>query len=64
MNSYTITELEEGIKALTSLVSKSEKALLSLKEKSSSHTTLTRRIKAFKMALEILTEKLNEISCG
>lgn len=57
---YTKAELEEGLKALDSLIQKSEKAFLKLKEGSSQHTTLTRRINAFRLASKIIKDKLEE----
>lgn len=58
---YTESELKEGIKALDSLIQKSEKAFLNLREGSSQHTTLTRRMHAFRLASKILKEKLEEL---
>ena len=42
---------------MKSLISKSEKALIKLTPKTSSHTLLTRRLEAFKIVLELLLEK-------
>ncbi|HBG32637.1 MAG: hypothetical protein A2102_04540 [Tenericutes bacterium GWF2_38_8] len=60
MPTYTKIELEEALKAMESLVKKSEKAQSTLKEGTAQHTTITRRLKAFKMAHAIILEKLVE----
>lgn len=58
MTFYTKSELEEGLKAMESLISKSEKAQMTLKEGTAQHTIITRRLKAFKMAYTMIAEKL------
>ena len=60
MPTYTKIELEEALRAMESLVMKSEKAKSTLTEGTSQHTTITRRLKAFKMAHAIILEKLVE----
>ncbi len=57
---YTKEDLIEGIVAMESLIKKSEKTLPNLTEGTGPHTTLTRRLKAFKLTKAILEEKLNE----
>lgn len=63
-NDYTIAELEEAVYALTSLISKCEKAKQKLVIGTSQYTLLTRRLEAFNIAITIingcLTKKLNE----
>lgn len=58
---YTISELESGLVAMTSLIHKSEQAFLSLKKGSSQWTLLERRMKAFVMARDLLEEKLQQL---
>ncbi len=57
---YTKEELLEGIQAMESLIRKSEKTLPNLAPGSGPHTTLSRRLKAFKLTKAILEEKLSE----
>lgn len=57
---YTKEELLEGIQAMESLIKKSEKTLPNLVPGTGPHTTLTRRLKAFKLTKAILEEKLSE----
>lgn len=57
---YTKEELLEGIQAMDSLIKKSEKTLPNLVPGTGPHTTLTRRLKAFKLTKAILEEKLSE----
>lgn len=58
MKKFTVLELKEGLLSLESLINKSEKALKNLPIGSSQWTLLTRRLKAFKMAYQLI---LNEI---
>lgn len=58
MQHYTKEELEEALGAIVSTVSKCEKALLKLKQGTSQHTLLIRRIKAFHIALEMIEQEL------
>lgn len=50
-------EVREGLKALASLIAKSNKALAGLKAGTAAHTTLTRRLRAFELAQRLLMEK-------
>ena len=54
-------DLEEGLRALDSLIGKSRKALEHLKPGTSQHTTLARRLRAFTLAREIIAEKLENL---
>lgn len=62
MTPYSIIEIQEGIQSLESLINKSEKALLKLSEGSSQRTLLTKRIKTFKMAYELLKEQYRQMT--
>ena len=55
---YSRQELEQGLKAMASLVQKSEKALSHLLPGSSQHTLLSRRLAAFILARDLILEKL------
>lgn len=58
MESYTKEELNEALRAITSMLSKCEKALEKLSKGTSQHTLLTRRIKALKISSSFITEAL------
>jgi hypothetical protein len=58
MDHYTKEELEEALRAITSTISKCEKVQPKLKQGTSSHTLLIRRIKAFKIASELIQREL------
>ena len=62
MDKYSQTDLTEGIKSLQSTLKKCEKVILKLKAGSSSHTLTTRRIDALKIAIALMSEKLQEDS--
>ena len=53
---YSKQELETGIKALQSTLNKCEKVL----EKIPNHTLTIRRVEALKIAIDLMTEKINE----
>jgi hypothetical protein len=53
-------ELEEALRSITSTLGKCEKVLPKLKEGSSQYTLLTRRIKSFQIALELINKELDE----
>ena len=53
---FTKEELEEALRAIASTISKREKVLPKLKEGSSQHTLLTRRIKAFQIASSLIIQ--------
>lgn len=61
MNDSSKAELEEGIKAMESLIHKCENAQKSITQGTSQWTTLSRRLRAFQLAHRILSEKLAEI---
>ena len=54
MEQYSKTDLQESIKSLQSTLNKCEKVL----EKMPNHTLTIRRVKALKIAIELMTEKL------
>ncbi|MBP7276445.1 MAG: hypothetical protein KBA51_09610 [Kiritimatiellae bacterium] len=58
MGKYSREDLEEGLKAVDSLVAKSQKALETLRPGTAQHTTLTRRLKAFGMARDAIDNRL------
>ena len=58
MNEYTKTDLEEALFAINSTISKCEKAQLKLCEGTPQHTLTERRIKAFRIAVELITKEL------
>lgn len=60
MNQYSEEELKEAIRSIESTISKCEKVLPKLKQGTSQHTLLIRRIKAFQIALSLLKEKLED----
>mgnify|MGYP007088019977 CR=1 FL=1 len=60
MENYTKEELEEALRAIASTISKCEKVLPKLKQGTSQHTLLIRRIKALHIALTLITRKLEE----
>jgi hypothetical protein len=57
---FTKEELEEALRAITSTISKCEKVLPKLKQGTSQHTLLVRRIKAFNIASSLITQALKE----
>ncbi|MGI6772043.1 MAG: hypothetical protein GX264_05440 [Clostridiales bacterium] len=61
MPEYTKEELNEALRAIDSTVKKCEKVLPKLKEGTSQHTLLKRRIKALQIAAELITEKAEKI---
>ncbi|KQM12753.1 hypothetical protein AOA80_00130 [Methanomassiliicoccales archaeon RumEn M1] len=58
MEEITKEELEEAIRAIASTIGKCEKVLPKLKEGTSQHTLLARRIKAFRIAIELMEREL------
>lgn len=63
MNNFTKEELEEALRAIASTISKCEKVQPKLKEGTSQHTLLIRRIKAFHIASALITKALeNELT--
>ncbi len=62
IESYTKEELNEALRAISSTIGKCEKALPKLKEGSPQQTLLTRRIKAFHIALFLITKELEAIT--
>ncbi len=58
MNNYTKEELEEALRAISSTINKCEKGLPKLKQGTSQHTLLIRRIKALHIASALITKEL------
>ncbi len=58
MNNYTKEELEEALRAISSTINKCEKVLPKLKQGTSQHTLLIRRIKALHIASALITKEL------
>lgn len=58
MNTYTKEELEEALRAIDSTIKKCEKVQPKLKEGTSQHTLLVRRIKALRIASELITREM------
>lgn len=54
MTNYTKEELEEALRSIISTIGKCETAILKLKENSAQHTLLSRRIKAFRISVELI----------
>lgn len=59
MNNYSEEEMKEAIRSIESTISKCEKVLPKLKQGTSQHTLLVRRIKAFQIASSLIKEKLD-----
>ena len=58
MRSFTRIELEEAKRAIDSTISKCEKALPKLKDKSAQQTLLNRRIEALLISSELIDREL------
>lgn len=56
--SFAQEDLQQALGALTSTISKCEKVLPKLKQGSSQHTLLTRRIKALYIAVALIKREL------
>jgi len=59
-HTYTKEELDEALQAIVSTISKCEKVLPKLKQGTSQHTLLIRRIKALHIASALITNALEE----
>jgi uncharacterized protein Yka (UPF0111/DUF47 family) len=55
---YNEYDLKEDIRAIESTIKKCEKVLPKLKEGTSSHTLLIRRIRAFEIAVDLIKREL------
>lgn len=55
---FTIEELQEALRAITSTISKCDKVLPKLKQGSAQHTLLIRRIKALSISTTLITDAL------
>lgn len=60
-HSYTEEELRQAHRAITSTISKCEKVQPKLQPGTSQHTLLVRRIKAFKIAADLIGRELADI---
>ena len=60
MDKFTKEELEEALRAIASTISKCEKVQPKLKQGTSQHTLLIRRIKALHIASSLITKALEE----
>ncbi len=60
MDNYTKEDLEEALRAIDSTISKCEKVQPKLKQGTSQHTLLIRRIKALRIASSLITKALEE----
>jgi hypothetical protein len=60
MDNYTKEELEEALRAIDSTINKCEKVQPKLKQGTSQHTLLIRRIKALRIASSLITRELEE----
>ncbi len=58
MDNFTKEELEEALRAIASTISKCEKVQPKLKQGTSQHTLLIRRIKAFNIASSLIMQEL------
>lgn len=58
MDKFTKEELEEALRAVTSTISKCEKVQPKLKQGTSQHTLLVRRIKALSIASALIQREL------
>jgi len=56
VNRYTEEELGEALRAITSMISKCEKALPKLAAGTSQHTLLVRRIEALRIAESLIRD--------
>ena len=62
MEGYTNEELREALRALESTISKCENAHVKLREGTSQHTLLTRRIKALRISEALIKRELGGIA--
>lgn len=60
MENYTKEDLEEALRAIESTISKCEKVQPKLKQGTSQHTLLIRRIKALRIASSLISRELGE----
>lgn len=60
MDNFTKEELEEALRAIASTISKCEKVQPKLAQGTSQRTLLTRRIKAFHIASELIKRELKK----
>ena len=58
MGDYSKADLEEALHSISSTISKCEKALMKLREETPQHTLTEQRIKAFHIAVDLITREL------
>ena len=61
MENLTRGELEEALRAIDSTIGKCEKVQPKLKERTSQHTLLIRRLKALRIASALIERELTQI---
>lgn len=59
MSPYTKDELKEALRAITSTMAKCEKVQPKLRQGTAQHTLLIRRIKALRIASELIKRELD-----
>ena len=62
MDNFTKDDLEEAARVITSLLHKCEKVQEKLKQGTPQHTLTKNRIKAFQVALSLITRELTDSS--
>lgn len=62
MDTFTKEDLEEALRAIDSTIHKCEKVLPKLKQGTSQHTLLTRRIKALYISAALIKRELKPIN--
>lgn len=60
MDRFTKVELEEALRAITSTISKCEKAQLKLREGTPQFSLTRNRIKAFRIAVALINKELGK----
>ena len=60
MNKFTQEELKEALRAITSVISKCEKAYTKLTDGTSQHTLMKRRLKAFYISETLIKKELGD----
>lgn len=60
LNDQTVEDLQEALRAITSLLSKCEKAQDKFSQGKSQHTLLKNRINALRLSSELITKAIEE----
>ncbi len=58
MNDYTKNDLQEALRAVTSMISKCEKCQEKIRQGTSQHTLLKNRIKALRISELLITKEI------